>query len=244
MIRRLLLDEWRFLTFRRMSSAVREHAPAYMAFGLLFTWLAGVGRYWDNPRALWWQSLGLGSLLYVFILALIIWGLLIPLRPRNWSYRNVLLFIALTAPPAVLYAIPVERFMTSANAVDANILFLAVVATWRVALYAVFLKRIAGLSVGRVIVATLLPLAIIVIALTALNLEHVVFNLMGGLREDEKSANDGAYFVVLVLSALSFLVGPLVLIAYFVLIYRSWRGVRAVASEGPRRASDAHEPPR
>ena len=38
-------------------------------------------------------------------LALIIWALLAPLRPRNWSYRNVLLFITLTAPPAVLYAV-------------------------------------------------------------------------------------------------------------------------------------------
>ena len=37
--------------------------PSLMAFGLLFAWLAGVGRCWDN-RELWLQSLGLGSLLF------------------------------------------------------------------------------------------------------------------------------------------------------------------------------------
>jgi hypothetical protein len=221
MIKQLLLDEWRFLTFRSMSPAIRDHWRAFLIFGLTFTWLAGVGRYWDNPRAHLWQHLGLGSLAYVFVLALIIWALIAPLKPRNWSYRNVLLFITLTAPPAVLYAIPVERFMASEGAVRANIWFLAVVASWRVALYAAFLKRAAGLSVGATIVATLLPLTIIVVALTALNLEHVVFSIMGGLREDEKSVNDGAYSIVVLLSLLSVTLAPLVVIAYAILVYRA-----------------------
>ncbi len=112
MIKTLLLNEWRFLTFRPVSSAVPAHWRALLIFGLLFTWLAGIGRYWDNPRAHVWQYLGLGSVAYVFVLALIIWLLLAPLRPKNWSYRNVLLFITLTAPPAILYAIPVRDAKT------------------------------------------------------------------------------------------------------------------------------------
>ena len=92
MIKTLLQDEWRFLTFRTMSQAIRTHWQAYLVFGLLFTWLAGIGRYWDNPRAELWQYFGLGSVAYVFVLALLIWLLLAPLRPKNWSYRNVLLF--------------------------------------------------------------------------------------------------------------------------------------------------------
>lgn len=223
MIGHLLRDEWRFLTFRRMSPAVREHARAYLAFGLVFTWLAGIGRYWDNPRAFWWQHLGLGSLAYVFALALIVWLLIAPLKPRHWSYRNVLLFVTLTAPPAVLYAIPVERFLAVEDAVRANVWFLAVVATWRVALYAVFLRRTGGLSGPATVVGTLLPLTIIVVALTALNLEHVVFNLMGGLRPEDTSANDGAYFVVLVLSVLSVTIAPVVLLAYGILAYLAFR---------------------
>lgn len=221
MIKQLLMDEFRFLTFRRMSPAIRDHWKAFLVFGLTFTWLAGVGRYWDNPRAHVWQYLGLGSLAYVVVLALIIWALVAPLRPRNWSYRNVLLFITLTAPPAMLYAIPVERFLTSGDAVVANIAFLATVASWRVVLYALFLKRIAGLPLVSVIVCTLLPLTIIVVTLTALNLEHVVFKIMGGLRPDEQTANDGAYSVVVLLSLLSVMLAPVVLLAYAVLVYRA-----------------------
>lgn len=226
MIKTLLIDEWRFLTFRPVSPAIHTNWQAYLAFGLFFTWLAGMGRYWDNPKAELWQSLGVGSLAYVFVLASIIWLLLAPLRPRHWSYRNVLLFITLTAPPAVLYAIPVERFVSADAARVANAWFLAVVATWRVALFSVFLKRAAGFGIGTVIVATLLPLAIIVIALSALNLEHVVFEIMSGIREDQRSPNDAAYSVVFLLSLLSFTVAPFLVLAYLILVYRSWRGAQ------------------
>lgn len=224
MIATLLLDELRFLTFRPVSSAIRTHWKAYLAFGLVFTWLAGVGRYWDNPRAEPWQLLGLGSLAYVFVLAAIVWLLLAPLRPNNWSYRNVLLFITLTAPPAVLYAIPVERFLSEGAARTANAWFLAVVAAWRVALLVVFLRRTAGLSAGSVVLATLLPLALIVSTLAMLNLEHVVFELMSGNREDTSGPNDAAYVVVLLLSYLSFLLSPILVIWYVALVVRAWRG--------------------
>jgi hypothetical protein len=223
MIKTLLQDEWRFLTFRPMSQQIRTHWHAYLVFGLLFTWLAGIGRYWDNPRAELWQYLGLGSVAYVFVLALLIWVLLTPLRPKNWSYRNVLLFLTLTAPPAVLYAIPVEKFMSLENARTANAWFLGLIATWRVALLVVFLKRTGGLSVGATAVATLLPMSAIVLALSLLNLEHVVFNLMGGFRDNVASGNDSAYIVVVVLSMIAFLAAPVVVIVYSVFVYLAWR---------------------
>jgi len=226
MIKTLLLDEWRFLTFRSVSPAVQTNWSAFLALGLFFTWLAGIGRYWDNPRARLWQHLGLGSVAYVFVLALIIWVLLAPLRPKHWSYRNVLLFITLTAPPALLYAIPVEKFMSTDSAVSANIWLLAIVAAWRVALYAAFLRRTAQLPIGAVVVATLLPLAIIVVTLSALNLEHVVFNLMGGIRQDAQSGNDGAYIVVVTLSVISILLAPLLAIAYIIYVFLAWRAAR------------------
>ena len=223
MIKTLLREEFRLLTFRSVSSAVPAHWREFLLFGLCFTCLAGIGRYWDNPRAHLWQHLGLGSLAYVFVLAFVIWAMLIALRPKNWSYLNVLLFVTLTSPPAILYAIPVERFMSADAAVSANVWFLAIVATWRLALYAVFLRRTAGLSVPAVIVGTLLPIAIIIVTLAILNLEHVVFNLMGGIRDDERSVNDGAYEVVLTLSLLSVLLAPILAISYGILVYRAWR---------------------
>lgn len=223
MIKTLLREEFRLLTFRSVSAAVPTHWRAFLIFGLFFTWLAGVGRYWDNPRAHLWQTLGLGSLVYVFVLAFVIWATMIALKPKNWSYLNVLLFITLTSPPAVLYAIPVERFMTPEAAVFANVMFLAIVATWRLALYAVFLRRTAGLSVVAVIVGTLLPIVLIVVTLAFLNLEHVVFNIMGGIRPDERSVNDGAYLVVVQIAFLSMLLVPVLVITYGVLVYRAWR---------------------
>jgi hypothetical protein len=64
----------------------------YLALGMGFTWLCGIGRYWDNPKAELWQYLGLGSVAYIFILSLILWIVILPLKPLNWSYKNVLLF--------------------------------------------------------------------------------------------------------------------------------------------------------
>lgn len=221
----LLRDVGRLLTFRRMGPGVRTHADAYLGFGLAMTWLAGIGRYWDNPRAELWQIAGLGSLAYVFSLALVLWLLILPLRARRWSYRNVLLFVCLTSPPALLYAIPVERFMSGEAALAANAWFLGIVASWRVALLLVFLKRDAGLRAWEAIVACLLPLALIVVSLALLNLEHVVFNLMSGIRAEDRSVNDAAYLVVLMLSYFSFLASPLLAITYLWLVFRRRQGL-------------------
>lgn len=89
----LIDDTLRILTFRKPSPAIARSWKTYLAFGLAFTWLAGIGRYWDNPRAELFQSLGLGSIAYVFVLAAILWLLLAPLRPRHWSYGSVLVFV-------------------------------------------------------------------------------------------------------------------------------------------------------
>ncbi len=213
-------DAFRILTFRTPSRAISEEWRAYLAFGLFFTWLAGVGRYWDNPRAELWQYLGLGSVAYVFCLAAILWVLIVPLRPRLWNFRNVLVFVTMTAPPAILYAIPVERFLALESAQAVNAWFLAIVATWRVALLVWFLRRLAGLSAGTLLVATLLPLSLIVLALATLNLEHVVFSLMAGIRPEDQSQNDISYFIVRVLSYLSYLAAPFLLVAYGWLAYR------------------------
>ena len=219
----VLSDVLRILTFRRPSPAIGPHWKAYLAFGLLFTWLAGVGRYWDNPRAHLWQYLGLGSLAYVFCLALVLWLLLLPLKPRRWSYRNVLVFVTLTAPPAVLYAIPVEQFMPLAAAQVANAWFLGIVATWRVALLFWFLRQFAGLPGIAVVVAALLPLALIVLTLSVLNLEHVVFALMAGIRPEQRSGNDLSYGIVTLLAFFSLLAAPVLLAAYAWLVYRARR---------------------
>jgi hypothetical protein len=220
-LRTLFADVVRFLSFRAPGPGLRTHPNAYLAFGLIATWLAGIGRYWDNPRAEAWQLAGLGSLAYVLVLALFVWIVLLPLRPARWSLRNVLTFVVLTAPPALLYAIPVERFLPLTTAAGLNAGFLAVVATWRVALYAVFLRRVAQLSAFAIVVGTLLPLTAIVVTLTLFNLEHVMFDLMAGIRPEQASGNDTAYLVVLVMGVLSLYAFPILLIGYIVAIIRA-----------------------
>lgn len=221
-LRKILQDQRDLLLFRPFRPAIRQHWPAYLAFGLVVTWLAGLGRYWDHPKAEWWQYAGLGSVAYVFVLAAFIWLIVAPLRPRNWSFLGVLIFVTLTSLPALLYAIPVEKFMSLGAAQTANVIFLAVVASWRVALLIVFLKRGAGLSNTGVMVASLLPLTIIVTALVALNLEKAVFEIMGGNREPTQ--NDAAYVILMLISGMSVILSPIMAIIYAVLVYRAWAG--------------------
>src|SRR5262245_28405437 len=164
----------------------------------------------------------MGSVAYVFCLALVLWLLGLPLRPRHWSYRNVLVFVTLTSPPALLYAIPVEQFMAMQDAQRANAWFLAIVATWRVALLVWFLRRVSGLSRWATAVAALLPLSLIVFVLAALNLEHVVFNLMAGIRDESPSGNDAAYSIVFLLAMWSFFAGPVLAVIYVVMVIDAW----------------------
>ncbi len=101
----------------------------------------------------------------------------------------------------------------------ANVSFLAIVAIWRIALLFKYLKNVAGLSGLCVLVATLLPLTLIVASLAALNLEHVVFKVMAGLEDHEKSANDSAYIALVLITYFSVLASPVLLTIYGWYVY-------------------------
>lgn len=219
----LLSATGRLLTFRLSKEEFSQFDSRHLAFGLFCTWLVGIGRWWDDPGANMLQHLGLGSVIYVFVLAFILLLIAAPLNPENWTYKRILTFVTLTSPPAMLYAIPVERFTELSTARSVNVWFLATVAAWRLALLLFFFKRIAGLSTLASIVVTLLPIMAIVVTLTALNLERAVFDIMGGLR-DTGTANDEAYGVLLALTMLSiFLIVPVLLCYLGVIIFRRSR---------------------
>ncbi|HZG52420.1 MAG TPA: hypothetical protein VEZ40_09815 [Pyrinomonadaceae bacterium] len=207
----------RLLTFRLTAAEFACLDQRHLFFGLLCTWLVGIGRWWDDARAGWLQHAGVGSLLYIFILAALLWIVVLPLRPHAWTYRHVLTFVSLTAPPALLYAIPVEKFVSLASARSLNVWFLATVALWRVALLFNYLKRHARLRPPAIFTASLLPVTAIIVALTMLNLERAVFDVMGGLRE-QGTANDNAYAVLFLLSLLSMLLFLPLIVCYVVLI--------------------------
>ena len=235
LLKTFLRDEYRLLTFCAPSASIREHSSTYLAFGLFLTWAAGVGRYWDSADATLWQHLGLGSIAYVFFLTLVLRLLVAPLGPKNWTYRNVLLFVALTSPPALLYAVPVEIWLSPSSALAVNSGFLAIVAVWRVALLVVFLKRTAGLRGSTILVATLLPLALIVDGLAFLSLEHVVYETMAGDRDSDGSGGEATHTVVQFICVLSAAMTP-VFLAYYVRIAHANRTKRklGIASSGNR----------
>lgn len=220
----VLKTEMKFLTFQRITPDMKNLANYYLWFGILTAWIVGMGRYWDNPRADLWQYLGLGSVAYIFILALILWLLIMPLKPENWSYKSVLIFVGMTSLPGILYAIPVERFFTMETASLLNVIFLGFVASWRVVLLFLYMMRSAKLSGLSVIVACVLPLTIIVSVLAVLNLEHVVFRIMAGIAEDERSANDLAYTILLLITYFSYLASPVLLLTYIVMIFKRRSG--------------------
>ena len=209
----------RFLTFKGLDIKSKNDLTLLAIAGIVFAWIAGVGRYWDHPSAYVWQYAGLGSVAYIFVLAAIIWLIVLPIKPERWSYLSVLTFVGLTSPLAWLYAIPVERMTSMDFAISANMWFLAIVAFWRVALYVQFLRKVAKLSGGMMFVITFLPLTAIIISLVTLNLEHAVFEIMAGLEQErtgQELIHDQTYGVVNLLAFLSMLLGPFLFVVYIV----------------------------
>lgn len=228
----------RILTFRATLADFERLSNGHLAVGLVATWLVGMGRYWDNPRVGVLQHAGVGSVVYVFLLPTLLFVLGLGLRPQRWSYRNLLTFVTLTSFPGLIYAIPVERFLAPESARTANLWFLAVVALWRMALYALYLKRYAGLSFLPLTVQLLLPVVAIVFALTVLNLEQAVFDIMSGVQRETTSA-DEAYMLVILITIISMYVAPLLFVLYIVLAVLAHRSrIRAFLEKLERHRKD------
>ena len=210
----ILVDTGRLLSFRRPRAMFGDQWIAYLVCGLAITSIVGMGRYWNNPHAELWQRLGLGSVAYVVLLALVLRLLLIPFKPSACTLRNVLLFLLMTAPPGLVFLMPVESFLSLRRAQLGNAVLLGLVALWRFALLFWFLRVIAGLSGMPLVVASLTPLVFIVAALALLNLEHVAIDFLNGVRPEQYSPYDLNYSIITVLSFIAVFVAPYLLAAY------------------------------
>jgi hypothetical protein len=110
--------------------------------GVLFVLAAGLAREYDAKdlsREPWYLLLPLGaSLATSFLLYLLIYGVALWKNWQRWpflaTYGAFLRLYWMTAPLALLYALPVERFLTEQDATRANLMLLAVVSVWRVSL--------------------------------------------------------------------------------------------------------------
>jgi hypothetical protein len=211
----------KLLTFKLKRNEMLEFNNKHLLAGIIGTWIVGIGRYWDDSKASTLQHLGLGSVIYIFALAAFIWLIILPFKIEKWSYKTVLIFIALTSFPAVFYAIPVERFFSISTANTMNVWFLAIVALWRLCLLYYFLKHFTKLSAGNIMTVTFMPICLIISVLTLLNLHNVVFEVMGGIRNP--SPHDGSYIVLMWLTGLSMLFAIPLIVAYIIGISDSIR---------------------
>ncbi|WP_046757093.1 hypothetical protein [Kordia jejudonensis] len=214
----------RLLTFKLTREEMLQFTKQHFYLGLIGTWIVGMGRYWDDPGASILQHLGLGSVIYIFALALFIWLILLPFKVEKWSYFTVLTFISLTSFPAIFYAIPVEKFLSLETANTMNVWFLAIVAFWRLALLYYFLKHFTKLSIGNIITVTLMPICLIIATLTILNLHRVVFSVMGGMRNP--TPHDTSYLVLMLLTGISLVLSIPLVVAYGVGIYNRRKKVK------------------
>jgi hypothetical protein len=132
--RSVIATTLRLLLFRSSREELLHLGGKHLALGLFCTWLVGMGRYWDNPRASLLQHLGLGSIIYIFVLARLLWTFARPLKPKDWTYFRVLTFVSLVSPPAIIYPIPLERVFDLSFSNVINAWFLAMVAACRFSL--------------------------------------------------------------------------------------------------------------
>lgn len=210
----VLADFGRFALFQPLKGDPAKHWRTYLLVGFAITWIVGFGRYWDNPSAPFLLRSGVTSIFYTLTLSAFIWLLVLGLKPERWSYRNVLLMVTMTALPGIIYAIPVEMMLDANTAGAVNMILLAIVAAWRMALYFIFLKRVARLPTVPLLIGWLLPPALIVAVLGYFGMIYVISAGMGGVRDADP--NLVAMETLAVIGLISWLCLPLLVPAYII----------------------------
>tara|TARA_R100000027_G_scaffold32582_1_gene23863 strand:- start:832 stop:1497 length:666 start_codon:yes stop_codon:yes gene_type:complete len=207
----------RILLFRFTLEDIQSFRWPHLVFGLFGTWIAGMGRYWDSPNASLFQHLGLGSVIYVFVLSALLMFFIWAAGSSHLTYFRMLTFVSLTSFPAILYAIPIEQFSTIETATTVNARFLAIVALWRVGLLVRFTQLIGPMRWLTAVITSLVPLMAIVAGLTSLNLHKVVFDVMAGFRE--ANPENSSYMILMTITYLSIFAIIPVLIAFACIVY-------------------------
>lgn len=163
--------------------------PGVLWLGLAFVFTAGLAREYDGeylPAEPWHlfiplvASLGTSFLLYNLLWVVTIhWG-------KSWvpywkTYRMFLSLYWMTAPLALLYAIPVERFLTEVGATQANLNLLLIVSVWRVVLITRASCVLLGEPWWRVFFPVMLFGVSVAVFLTYF-IEIPLLQIMGGVR--------------------------------------------------------------
>jgi hypothetical protein len=211
----------------------RSHQALWL--GLLFVLAAGFAREYDGEDLLHepWHvliplaaSLGSSALLYFLVRGVA--ARRGATEPQLLSgYLDFLGLYWMTAPLALLYAIPFERFLSAPNSVRANLGLLALVAVWRVVL---MIRVVAVIYNARLAAALFIvmffadTLAAFILVATPLP----IVSVMGGIRLSESEAV--LHQVVWNLRALAVITWPIWAIGAATVTARrqpEWRYLRA-----------------
>ena len=230
----MLTTMWKVLGFRLEREEYDRLGWRELALGLVLAWVVGYGRWWDRPDAV--HALlrsGAISALIVVLLGLLLHVTLTPLSAGRARLLPTTAYVGLTSLPAALYALPLERWFELETARSLNLALLALVATWRVALYVRLAWEVARVRGLELLVVTLLPLSGVVFGLTVSGMLLGVFQLMAG-NESSTTTAESRYEVILALGMASLVLGPVLLITWLVLVARSRRAARRdlAATEG------------
>lgn len=134
-------------------------------------------------------------------------------KPPFWrAFASFLGLFWLTAPMALVYAIPYERFLEPAEAIRANLWTLAAISVWRVLLIARVLSVLSGVRIWCPLFLTLFYSDLIVFVAAAL-MKAPLVNVMGGLQHapPDEAILASAKFATSIYSVLAF--GPLLVAA-------------------------------
>jgi hypothetical protein len=206
--------------------------------GLLFVLAAGLAREYDGDDLCsepWHLLLPLGASLVTSALLYMLLKVLLWIRGgeadgRKLGYQELLSLYWMTAPLALFYGIPVERFLSAGEATRANLALLAIVSLWRVLLMTRAISVVYGVNFFR----TLFPVMLFAdtVALTLIgNTPRPILGIMGGIRlsESESVILETTFLV----QASGFLSWPIWLIGSFFAVSPTWQ--LADFREGPQR---------
>jgi hypothetical protein len=169
--------------------------PKAIWVGLLLVLAAGFAREYDGEDLLhepWHLLIPLGASLassaFLYLLVRVVaWAHKAERPGLIRGYFEFLSLYWMTAPLAVLYAVPVERFLTAADSMRANLAFLGLVAVWRVLLMSRIVSVLwtQGFWTGFVLVMVFADtLAATILVVTPLP----IVSVMGGIRLSESEA--------------------------------------------------------
>lgn len=187
-----------FLTWLRFlcgnKQAIRDiaHCPQALWLGLLFVLSAGIAREYDGEDLLHEPYFllipPLASLVTSFVLYWVARTLVGRVSEgcgtQPIGYRGFLACYWMTGPLAWIYALPVERWMSDGDAMNANLWFFTFVALWRVVLMIRVVRTLFATTTHLACCAVIF-FASSALAVASFNMRVPLFHLMGGVRLTE-----------------------------------------------------------